>query len=517
MTDEDLKYVLEKIRNSHLESAKDICRLKSAAKRVRIQKKQQKNKVRRTKKMMKAYKPVKRHPRISKTQILTHFPTMPSLPSSPKMTFASYPANKPSTAPCSSQTNRSLNSKIKKLNLKTIRKKNRHSEGRIMCDLGSAIESSNKNYQQREGYKLSNGKLKIGDFNLSQYGLIYDGEVYNTRPSEYFPLSILGRGSCGVVYKAWHIPTRKLVALKAISFRDPEKRSQVLKELRAYKKYECSNVKFQGAHFHDDHIWLALEYFPCGSLEEIREKHGKFNEAEISLLTKQILEGLLKLHSKQIIHRDIKPSNLLLHRSGSCKIADFGILIKLENETRSCNSVVGTHFYMSPERLRGNSYSYPADIWSLGITVATIALGFFPFETQCEYTQALFHDEPFINLLFPDHNDVSPLVYDFVKHCVGRDPAARSSANELLSHPLIKSFSISLPHFSWKQYDAVNRRVRLEECCHICRHLIEKHETSHLTEREFDRLASELSIEKNHAKRIFGNILLGHILRDTEL
>lgn len=36
---------------------------------------------------------------------------------------------------------------------------------------------------------------------------------------------------------------------------------------------------------------------------------------------------------------------------------------------------VGTHAYMSPERLGGKPYSFASDIWSLGISLVECALG----------------------------------------------------------------------------------------------------------------------------------------------
>ena len=40
---------------------------------------------------------------------------------------------------------------------------------------------------------------------------------------------------------------------------------------------------------------------------------------------------------------------------------------------------IGTHAYMSPERLGGKPYSFASDIWSLGITLVECALGQFPY------------------------------------------------------------------------------------------------------------------------------------------
>ena len=35
--------------------------------------------------------------------------------------------------------------------------------------------------------------------------------------------------------------------------------------------------------------------------------------------------------------------------------------------------------YMAPERLRGEAYSFPSDVWSVGMVLATLALGHFPY------------------------------------------------------------------------------------------------------------------------------------------
>lgn len=44
-----------------------------------------------------------------------------------------------------------------------------------------------------------------------------------------------------------------------------------------------------------------------------------------------------------------------------------------------CATFVGTVTYMSPERIRNESYSYPADIWSLGLALFECGTGEFPY------------------------------------------------------------------------------------------------------------------------------------------
>ncbi len=82
---------------------------------------------------------------------------------------------------------------------------------------------------------------------------------------------------------------------------------------------------------------------------------------------------------RQVVHRDIKPSNLLLNGAGEVKISDFGVSGQLASSVSNCLSWVGTVTYMSPERIKGDSYSFDSDLWSLGLTLLECALGRFPY------------------------------------------------------------------------------------------------------------------------------------------
>jgi serine/threonine protein kinase len=47
-----------------------------------------------------------------------------------------------------------------------------------------------------------------------------------------------------------------------------------------------------------------------------------------------------------------------------------------------CATFVGTVTYMSPERINNECYSYPADIWSLGLSLLECATGVFPYNAS---------------------------------------------------------------------------------------------------------------------------------------
>ncbi|NXH59302.1 PAK3 kinase, partial [Rhabdornis inornatus] len=121
-------------------------------------------------------------------------------------------------------------------------------------------------------------------------------------------------------------------------------------------------------------LWLVMEYMDGGSLyDAIRETH--MAEAEIAVVSRECLQGLDFLHSKQVIHRDIKSHNILLGLCGSVKLADFGLTAQLTTGQRKRISPVGTTYWMAPEIFTSKPYGPKVDIWSFGIMGIEMAEG----------------------------------------------------------------------------------------------------------------------------------------------
>lgn len=81
-----------------------------------------------------------------------------------------------------------------------------------------------------------------------------------------------------------------------------------------------------------------------------------------------VVLGVKHCHDRHIIHRDIKAANVFMTRSGMVKLGDFGVSKCLARTHDMVNSgAIGTPVYMAPELFDGKPYSYPADIWSLGV------------------------------------------------------------------------------------------------------------------------------------------------------
>ena len=76
--------------------------------------------------------------------------------------------------------------------------------------------------------------------------------------------------------------------------------------------------------------------------------------------------ALSHMHAHRILHRDVKPSNVFLSSIGHVKLGDLGLSRPLSSNTTAAESFVGTPFYISPERIRGEPYAYASDIWAAG-------------------------------------------------------------------------------------------------------------------------------------------------------
>lgn len=357
---------------------------------------------------------------------------------------------------------------------------------------GSTIDPSDS-YLLSDGGTVNLLSKSYNIYNINELGLqkcssssssssfsVDDGEkTYRCASHEMRVFGSIGSGASSVVQRAIHTPNHRIIALKKINIFEKEKRQQLLTEIRTLCEAPCYEglVQFYGAFYTPDsgQISIALEYMDGGSLADILRIRKTIPEPILSIMVQKLLIGLSYLHGvRHLVHRDIKPANLLVNLKGEPKITDFGISAGLEDSMAMCATFVGTVTYMSPERIRNENYSYPADIWSLGLALFECATGEFPYSAN----------EGPVNLMLQILDDPSPSLSDksfspefcsFIDDCLQKDPVARPTAEKLLSHPFVTKYEdagVNLEAFIQSIFDPTQRMKDLADMLTIHYYLL---------------------------------------------
>eukprot|EP00494_Astrolonche_serrata_P029433 UN29700 len=126
-------------------------------------------------------------------------------------------------------------------------------------------------------------------------------------------------------------------------------------------------IKLWGSFQDAQHCYFVLELGMGGQLWDRLEDEVPLQEHEAKFYSGCIVLGLEHMHGRGIIYRDLKPENTLLDERGYLKITDFGFG-KVIGDQKTW-TMCGTPDYIAPEIIRGVSYGFGADWWTLGVCV----------------------------------------------------------------------------------------------------------------------------------------------------
>jgi serine/threonine protein kinase len=205
--------------------------------------------------------------------------------------------------------------------------------------------------------------------------------------TKYEVLSELGTGGMGVVYKARHRLTNRIVAIKLLQSQSD--RNMVLRfrqEAEAASRLAHPNViTVHDFGVSDETAYLVMEYVEGTDLAHLIGKE-KISPERFKNIFLQVCNGLAEAHEQGIVHRDLKPSNILLTKGEGgrdvAKIADFGIAKLTADQTSQhltkTGEICGSPLYMSPEQCIGQPADFRSDIFSLGCVMYESVTGEVP-------------------------------------------------------------------------------------------------------------------------------------------
>ena len=127
------------------------------------------------------------------------------------------------------------------------------------------------------------------------------------------------------------------------------------------------------------HLYLAMEYFPCGDLRDRLRNPLSVDESLYYL--RAIAEALRVIHVFGILHRDLKPANVMLREDNSPVLIDFGLARRSLDDagTTGVGQVLGSPYYISPEQAQGQRVDSRTDLYSLGVMFYEMLTGQRPY------------------------------------------------------------------------------------------------------------------------------------------
>ena len=206
------------------------------------------------------------------------------------------------------------------------------------------------------------------------------------------------------------------------------------------------------------HLCLVLEYVSGGELfDYVNDHFENSTEEESKYIFLQLVKILEYLHENGIVHRDLKLENILIVSSdqspnGSIiKLTDFGLAKFIDKSSPTLTTRCGSEEYAAPELISGKPYDgRKTDIWSLGVILYTLLVGYLPFNLEAGQSRRQFFSKIIrADFTFPNseketgrRSKISSEAKILVKKILQSNPQKRHSLEEIRSHPWLKGVTV---------------------------------------------------------------------------
>ena len=273
-------------------------------------------------------------------------------------------------------------------------------------------------------------------------------ENHHTSPEQHYHFyEAIGSGTYSTVYRAEHLITHDIVAIKVI----PKEKLRTKTEIALLKTefYVCKKldhphiVHFFDAFEDDNYIYFVIENGERGEISNSIQK-GPLSETRARIILVQILSALDYLHNEvHIIHRDLKLENIVLDHYHNVRIADFGLSTFFDPDNPNLTHVVGSPAYVAPELVLHEPYSTPIDIWCVGVLLYTMTVGHLPFcgSNSDELARSIVYSNP----NYPSFISLS--LRDLLSHILDKNPQKRYNIAQIRDHPWCSYVPLNLNSF----------------------------------------------------------------------
>src|SRR5829696_9011500 len=224
---------------------------------------------------------------------------------------------------------------------------------------------------------------------------------------QYRVVEKIGEGGQGTVYKVIDTALDRPAVIKVLPPDLTDSASNLVRferEAKLASSLDHPNIcTIFGLHKAGDVQFIAMQYIEGRNVREL--VGGKPLDLRRALsIAIQVTDALTAAHSHGIVHRDIKARNVMVTRSGTVKVLDFGLAKLIESpHTGSSDPHLtevgvpyGTSTYAAPEQAQGLTADHRADIFSTGVLLYEMLAGTWPFrgKTALDVRYAVVYHQP---------------------------------------------------------------------------------------------------------------------------
>ena len=179
-----------------------------------------------------------------------------------------------------------------------------------------------------------------------------------------------------------------------------------------------------------NYLYVVTEFVDGQTLTQWMTDNPQPDVETVRGIVEQIAKGLQAFHRLEMLHQDLRPDNIMIDRTGTAKIIDFGSVrvagIADDKNDDIPDHILGTAQYTAPEYFIGEGGSTRSDIFSLGVIAYQMLTGRLPYGAEVARTRTRAQQKKLkYKSILNDNRDIPVWIDGALKKAVHPDPYQR--------------------------------------------------------------------------------------------
>jgi serine/threonine protein phosphatase PrpC len=190
-----------------------------------------------------------------------------------------------------------------------------------------------------------------------------------------------------------------------------------------------------------NYLYVVFEFIDGQTLAQWMIDNPDPDVETVRGIVEQVAKGLRSFHRMEMLHQDLRPENIMIDKTGTAKIIDFGSTrvpgVVEASPPTTYSEILGTFQYTAPEYFVGENGTRQSDIFSLGVITYQMLTQRLPYGAQVAKlrTKSQFKKLTYLSAL-NDHRPTPAWIDGALRRAVHPDPAKRYEALSEFVHDL---------------------------------------------------------------------------------